>query len=257
MGTDYYNYLLELSFLGTGLHGWQYQPNVPTVQGELLKAVTRLFKVEWVPIVGCSRTDAGVHAEQFFANFKVDKFIEPHKVLKALNGMLPPQIAVKKVRLVELSFNARFAAKGKIYRYLIWNDRVRNPFLLDRAWHIPFRLNLDAMREAAKLFEGEHDFTTFSKNEEGRNPIVKIEYLELKMEENLLEIRVKATHFLRYMVRRIVGTLVEVGLGKIKPSDVERLFSLKDPSKAPYNAKPHGLYLHRVFYNFQNVGEEI
>jgi len=247
MGVNYYNYLLELSFLGTGLHGWQYQPNVPTVQGELLKAITRLFKVEWVPIVGCSRTDAGVHAEQFFANFKVDKFIEPYKVLKALNGMLPPQIAVKQVRLVELSFNARFAARGKIYRYLIWNDKIRNPFLLDRAWHIPFDLDLKAMEEAAKVFEGKHDFTTFAKNDEGRNPIVEVEYLQLHKDSGLIEIRIKATHFLRYMVRRIVGTLVEVGLGRLAPEEVKKLMEMKNPSKAPYNAKPHGLYLHKVF----------
>ena len=247
MGAYYYNYLLELSFLGTGLHGWQYQPNVPTVQGELLKAITRLFKVDWVPLVGCSRTDAGVHAEQFFANFKVDKFIETHKVLKALNGMLPPEVAVKKVSLVDLSFNARFSAKGKIYRYLIWNDRIRNPFLLGRAWHIPFNLDIDAMEEAAKYFEGEHDFTSFAKNEEGRNPVINVEYLQIKKEGNLIEIRIKATHFLRYMVRRIIGTLVEVGKGKLKPQEVEEIMEKRDPKAAPYNAKPYGLYLHRVF----------
>ncbi len=233
--------------MGTGLHGWQYQPNVPTVQGELLKAIGRLFKVEWVPLVGCSRTDAGVHAEQFFANFKVDKYIEPYKVLKALNGMLPPQIAVKNVSLVPLSFNSRFAAKGKIYRYLIWNNRVRNPFLLDRAWHIPFPLDTEAMEEAAKYFVGKHDFTSFAKNEEGRNPVIEVEYLQLQRDGDLIELRIKATHFLRYMVRRIVGTLVEVGLKRLEPQRVKELLELKDPSKVPFNAKPHGLYLHKVF----------
>ena len=247
MASEYHNYLLELSFLGTGFHGWQYQPNVRTVQGELLKAIGRLFKVDWVPLVGCSRTDAGVHAEQFFANFKVDRYIEPYKVLRALNGMLPPEIAVKSVSTVSLSFNARFSAKGKIYRYLIWNSQVRNPFLLDRAWHIPFDLDLPAMEEGARLLVGTYDFTSFAKNEEGRNPVITVEFLQIQKEGDLIEIRIKATHFLRYMVRRIVGTLVEVGKGTLKPMDVKKILEKRDPSLAPFNAKPYGLYLHKVF----------
>jgi len=243
-----YNYLLELSFLGTGLHGWQYQPNVPTVQGELLNAISKLFKVDWVPIVGCSRTDAGVHAEQFFANFKVFKYIEPYKVLKALNGMLPYQIAIKNVQLVDLSFNARFSAKGKIYRYLIWNNPIRNPFLLDRAWHIPFKLNVEAMKEGAKHLIGLHDFTAFAKNEEGRNPLINLEYLQIEKEGDLIKIELKASHFLRYMVRRIVGTLVEVGKGKMEPLKVKEILESKDPKRDPYNAKAYGLYLVKVVY---------
>ncbi|HID79459.1 MAG TPA: tRNA pseudouridine(38-40) synthase TruA [Aquificales bacterium] len=247
MGVSYYNYLLELSFLGTGFHGWQYQPNVRTIQGELLKAIGKLFKVDWVPLVGCSRTDAGVHAEQFFANFKVDKFIEPYKVLKALNGTLPPEIAVKSVSLVPLSFNSRFSAKGKIYRYLIWNSKIRNPFLLDRAWHIPLELNFSAMEEAAKIFLGTHDFTSFSKNDDGRNPVITVEFLQLKREGDLIEIRIRASHFLRYMVRRMVATLVEVGKGGLKVEEVRHILEKKNPRLAPFNAKPYGLYLHKVF----------
>ena len=243
-----FNYLLERSFLGTGFHGWQYQPNVPTIQGELLKAISKLFKVNWVPLVGCSRTDAGVHAEQFFANFKVFKYIEPYKVLKALNGMLPLQIAVKDVRLVDLSFNARFAAKGKIYRYLIWNHPVRNPFLLDRAWHVPFKSNLKAMQKAAQYLVGPHNFSAFAKNEEGRNPFINLEYLQIETEGDLIKIELKASHFLRYMVRRIVGTLVEVGKGRMEPQEVKKILESKDPSKAPFNAKAYGLYLAKVIY---------
>jgi tRNA pseudouridine38-40 synthase len=244
---NYYNYLLELSFLGTAFHGWQYQPNVRTVQGELINAVGKLFKKDWVPVIGCSRTDAGVHAEQFFANFKVDKYIEPPKVLKALNGMLPPEIAVKSVKLVELGFNARFSAKGKIYKYLIWNSKIRNPFLLDRAWHVPFELDLKKMEEAANLLRGEHDFSAFAKNEENRNPIINLECLQIGKDGALIEIRVKASHFLRYMVRRIVGTLVEVGKGRVSLKEVEEFLENKRP--APYTAKAHGLYLERVFYS--------
>ncbi len=241
------NYLLELSFLGTAFHGWQYQPNVRTVQGELLNALCRLFKKDWIPLVGCSRTDAGVHAEQFFANFKVDKFIELYKVKKALNGMLPPEIAVKDVKIAPLGFNARFSAKGKIYRYLIWNSEVRNPFLLGRAWHIPFPLNFEKMVEASKLFEGEHDFSNFAKNEEGRNPVINVEYLQLKKEGELIEIRIKASHFLRYMVRRIVGALVDVGMAKLSAEEIKKALQGK-PLKRNTNAKGYGLYLHKVFY---------
>jgi len=241
-----YNYLLELSFLGTAFHGWQYQPTARTVQGELINAIGRLFKKDWVPLVGCSRTDAGVHAEQFFANFKVDRYIEPQKVLKALNGMLPYEIAVKRVELVDLSFNARFSAKGKVYKYLIWNSRVRNPFLLGRAWHLPFELNVERMEEAARLLIGIHNFSAFAKNEEGRNPIINLELLELKREGELITIRVKASHFLRYMVRRIVGTLVEVGRGRISPQKIKDY--LENKERAPFTAKPYGLYLERVFY---------
>ena len=119
--------------------------------------------------------------------------------------------------------------------------------MLDRAWHIPFELNIEAMKEATEYFVGEHDFTSFAKNEEGRNPIINVEYLQISVSGNLIEIRIKATHFLRYMVRRIVGTLVEIGKGNLKAEDVRRIMEKRDPKTAPYNAKPHGLYLHRVF----------
>jgi tRNA pseudouridine38-40 synthase len=160
--------------------------------------------------------------------------------------MLPYEIAVKRVEPVELSFNARFSAKGKVYKYLIWNSKVRNPFLLDRAWHVPFELNLERMKEAAALLLGTHDFSAFAKNEEGRNPIINLELLELTKEGELITIRVKASHFLRYMVRRIVGTLVEVGRGRISPQAVKDY--LEGRGNAPFTAKPYGLYLERVVY---------
>jgi tRNA pseudouridine38-40 synthase len=171
------------------------------------------------------------------------------QVLKALNGMLSLEIAVKKVQLVDLSFNARFSARGKIYRYQIWNSKIRNPFLLDRAWHIPFELDFEKMVEASKVFIGTHDFTAFSKNEEGRNPVINVESLTLEKKGKLIVIRIKATHFLRYMVRRIVGSLVEVGKGRITIEQLREILESRDPSKAPFNAKPYGLYLEKVFLN--------
>jgi len=143
----------------------------------------------------------------------------------------------------EINTAIDYAGKNKYYRRI--NTTGLNSTFENTA--ILINKSIDAMEEAAKYFEGEHDFTSFAKNEEGRNPVINVEYLQIKKEGNLIEIRIKATHFLRYMVRRIIGTLVEVGKGKLKPQEVEEIMEKRDPKAAPYNAKPYGLYLHRVF----------
>jgi tRNA pseudouridine38-40 synthase len=247
-----FNFLLKLAFVGTEFHGWQYQPPpLKTVQGELIKALRILFKKDWIKIIGCSRTDAGVHAEEFYANFLIDKFIEPSKLLKALNGLLPPSIAVYEVRTVDINFNSRYNATGKVYKYLIWNHPVRNPFLLNRAWHIYQPLDLDLIKEGAQIFIGSHDFSAFSKNEEGKNPIITIENLEISIEDKILIFRIKASHFLRYMVRKIIATLIELGKRNITLEEVKSMLLSRDPSKVPFKAPPYGLYLEKVFLNIR------
>jgi len=237
------NYLLRLAFIGTNFHGWQVQPNLRTVQGELQRALGKIFSQE-VKVTGCCRTDAGVHALDYVANFKVERVFPEDKLLKALNGILPKDIGVCEVKKVSEEFNARYSVKGKIYLYKIWNSEVRNPFLYPFSWQVKKKINVDYLEEILKKFEGVHDFQAFAKIEGEKNTVINLEKVSLRVEGHLIEIRLKASHFLRYMVRRMVGTAVKVVLGVYEDEILEEL--LQGKGKAPYTAPPQGLHLERV-----------
>jgi len=237
------NYLLRLAFVGTNFSGWQVQPKERTVQGELTKALETLFKEE-VKVIGCCRTDAGVHALDYIANFKASKELEPEKILKALNGLLPKDIGIYEVRKVPEEFNARYFVKKKTYLYRIWNSETRNPFLYPFSWQVKREINRKVLERALKKLEGIHDFEGFAKLEEEKNTTINLERIEVSYRENLIEIRLTASHFLRYMVRRIVGTCVKVALGLYPEEILEKI--LKKEIKAPYTAPPQGLHLERV-----------
>ena len=237
------NYLLRLAFVGTNFSGWQIQPNTRTVQGELTKALRTLFKEE-IKVIGCCRTDAGVHALDYVANFKATKEIETEKVLKALNGMLPKDIGVYEVRIVPEDFNARYSVKKKTYLYRIWNSEVRNPFLYPFSWQVKKELNKKLLVKTLKKLEGTHDFEGFAKLEEEKNTVINLEKVEISFKEPLIEIRLTASHFLRYMVRRIVGTCVKIALGFYPEEILEDILHKKE--KAPYTAPAQGLHLERV-----------
>ncbi len=237
------NYLLRLSFVGTNFSGWQVQPGRRTVQGELQRALSEIFGKE-VKLVGCCRTDAGVHALDYVANFKAKKDMEEEKLLKALNGLLPRDIGVCEVRKVDEEFNARYSVRGKVYLYKIWNGEFRNPFLYPFSWHLRKKLDTSLLREVIGKVKGRHDFRAFAKLEEEKNTLIEIEEVSLKERKELIEVRVRASHFLRYMVRRIVGTAVHIALGFYPPVLMEEL--LRGEGKAPYTAPAQGLHLERV-----------
>lgn len=236
------NYVLLLSYVGTHFHGWQIQPNLRTVQGVLKEILQRLFK-EDIKLVGCCRTDAGVHAKEFVANFSAQREIKPGQVLKALNSMLPQDIGIKKAWIQE-GFNARYSVKGKVYLYRILNSHSRDPFLEPFVWRIPKQLDFSIMSETSKLFLGKRDFSAFAKVEEKKNTLIELEDVKLSKLEDLIEIRMRAKSFLRYMVRRIVGSLVQLGLGKISQEDIQSYLLSKEP--CPFTAKAKGLTLERV-----------
>ncbi len=239
------NYLLRLAFVGTNFSGWQIQPNARTVQGELTKALRTLFK-EDIKVTGCCRTDAGVHALDYVANFKATKQMETQKILKALNGMLPKDIGVYEVEVVPKDFNARYSVKKKTYLYKIWNSEVRNPFLYPFSWQVKRKLDKELLVEILKKLEGTHDFESFSKLEEEKNTVINLEKIEISFNEPLIEIRLTASHFLRYMVRRIVGTCVKIALG-FYPKEILQDILFKK-TKAPYTAPAQGLHLEKVTY---------
>ncbi|MEJ5339828.1 MAG: tRNA pseudouridine(38-40) synthase TruA [Aquificaceae bacterium] len=237
------NYVLLLSFVGTRFHGWQVQPDLRTVQGVLKEGVERIFQ-QTVKVTGCCRTDAGVHALEYVANFQAERFIEPETLLKALNSLLPEDMGLRKVWIQE-GFNARYGVKGKIYLYRILNTHARDPFLEPFCWRIPHRLDYDRMLSAVELFIGRHDFSSFAKlDEEEKNTLIEIEELSLRKVDELIEFRVRAKSFLRYMVRRMVGSLVYMGLGKLSHEDIKNY--LDGRGRCPYTAKAKGLTLERV-----------
>ena len=235
------NYMLRLAFVGTNYSGWQIQPDVPTVQGTLKKTLETILSEE-VKLIGCCRTDAGVHAEDYIANFLCSKEMEEFKILRGLNSLLPKDIGVYEVRRVPENFNARYSVKGKVYLYRIWNSEVRNPFLYPFSWHVPRKLDLERIEEAVRTLSGVHDFSGFAKLEDDRNTVIDLS-IELTAEGDLLEIRFRATHFLRYMVRRLVGAIVQLGEGRIPPQSLTDFLKGKS---CPYTAPPQGLTLERV-----------
>jgi len=260
------NLRLIISYDGTDFHGWQRQPNALTVQGCLESAIEKILG-EKVQVHGSGRTDAGVHALYQVANFKTDCFIPCENLLKALNNFLQPTVRVKDIREVPPCFQARHDARSKTYRYRILQAPVASPFLNRYVWHYPFPLDVGRMAQAAKLFEGEHDFTSFAAAEGGAgkesipDDSVAPPKTEMTMVRKVLASRVfcrprtsvlvyevTGNGFLHHMVRNIVGTLVEVGRGKLKPSDMLRILNARDRALAGPTAPAQGLCLVKVSY---------
>ncbi|HIP43332.1 MAG TPA: tRNA pseudouridine(38-40) synthase TruA [Aquifex aeolicus] len=237
------NYLLKLAFIGTNFSGWQVQPKGRTVQGEIQRALGKIFGCD-IKVIGCCRTDAGVHALDYVANFRVEKEFPEEKLLKALNGILPKDIGVYEVKPVDESFNARYSVKGKIYLYKIWNSETRNPFVYPFSWQIKKKIDNVVLERILKKCLGTHDFAGFAKLEEEKNTILELQEIHIELNGPLIEIRLKASHFLRYMVRRIVGTAVKISLGIYDKTLIDEI--LEGKGKAPYTAPPQGLHLEKV-----------
>jgi len=244
---------LTIAYDGTDFHGWQIQAHKPTVQGEIVSVLRRLTQ-ENTQLLGAGRTDAGVHALGQVASFRTQSALSALEFQRALNALLPPTIRIVGMEETGPDFSARWSAKGKIYRYRIYRGRVVPPFLWRYVLHYPFPLDEEAMKLAAARFVGVHDFTSFAAStgseddDKERNMQREIFATELRRTEDGEELwfTVHGRSFLRYMVRKMVGTLLEVGRGKLTPEDIDRLYEMKDRSKSGPTVPPHGLFMVKV-----------
>ena len=240
---------LVLAYDGTDFHGWQVQPDAVTVQGALLTAARRLFEGE-VHVIGASRTDAGVHALGQTVALTAEGEHPPATVQAALNAYLPREIRVVAAAEAPLGFDARRAARGKRYLYLIDNAGVPSPLLLRWAWHVPGALDLGAMRAALGALRGVHDFSAFCAAP-GRDvePTCRVRALHVVRRKSVVAIAIAADRFLHHMVRNIVGSAVEVGRGAQPPAWLAAVLAGRDRTKAGPTAPAHGLVLLRVLYD--------
>jgi tRNA pseudouridine38-40 synthase len=244
---------LTIAYDGTDFHGWQIQANKPTVQGEIVAVLCRLTQ-EYVQLPGAGRTDAGVHALGQVASFRTQSALSAGEFQRALNALLPPTIRIVAAEEIGPDFSARWSAKGKVYRYRLYRGKVVPPLLWRYVLHYPFPLDEEAMKEPAAKFVGLHDFSAFAAStgseddDKERNMEREIYSAELQRTEDREELwfTVHGRSFLRYMVRKMVGTLLEVGRGKLTPPDIDRLYELKDRSKSGPTVPPHGLFMVRV-----------
>ena len=244
------NIKLVLEYDGTNYHGWQSQQGsgVPTIQDALEEALRKLTK-ENIKTVSSGRTDAGVHALGHVANFPTESRIPAAAWAPALNRLLPPDIRILSSEEVPHDFHARFSATGKEYRYHVLLRPAPSALRRNHAWHIDRKLNLTAMRRAAAFLAGKHDFSAFrSAGCSAATPVRKIKKLAItKKGENIIFV-LEADAFLMHMARNIVGTLVEVGLGRFTPDEVKRMLRSRDRTTAGRTAPASGLFLVSVFY---------
>jgi tRNA pseudouridine38-40 synthase len=244
---------LTIAYDGTDFHGWQVQSNKPTIQGEIVSVLRRLTQ-EKLSIYGAGRTDAGVHALGQVASFRTQSTLSAQEFQRALNALLPQTIRIVDAEEVGPDFNARWSARGKTYVYRIYRGKVVPPTLWRYVLHYPFPLNEDAMREAAPRFMGVHDFSSFAAstgsedddNERSMEREIYSSELARSADNQELVFTIKGRSFLRYMVRKMVGTLLDIGRGKLVPDDIERLFELKDRSKSGPTVPPQGLFMVEV-----------
>ena len=249
------NFKLTLQYDGTDFHGWQMQGEQRTVQGELTRVLSVLDGRDAV-VHGSGRTDAGVHAEGQVASVQLRREIEPLKLRAAINGNLARDLRVIKAEAVEEDFHARFSARGKTYLYRIVNAPVISPFHVRYAHHEACSLDCERMREAAQLFQGEHDWTAFSSAQtEAQSRVRTVTELEVtekfdgRADARLVEIKASADGFLRYMVRSIAGALLSVGRGRLSLQDVARAIESGERPLSVVTAPAHGLTLLRVHYD--------
>ncbi len=243
------NFKLTIEYDGTNYLGWQRQAAGPTVQAEIERALATMTGSS-ITLIGAGRTDSGVHALGQVANFRCDTRLDPEPILKGLNSLLPPDIAIRDCRLVPEHFHARFDAKTKIYRYRILNRQTRGAIGRNYAWFIHLPLNLDAMRRAAGCLIGRHDFKAFESTGSPRAHTVRTVLAADWTEApgSCLTFEVEADGFLRCMVRNMVGTLVAVGRGKLAPEDVSAILGSRDRKRAGATAPGRGLFLIEVKY---------
>ena len=249
--------LLHISFLGTNYCGYQIQPNGITIQQRLNEATKALFGYD-CDVVGCSRTDSGVHAYQFCVAVskkginRLETTIPIDRIPQAMAPYLPDDISVLNAELVEESFHPRYDVKYKEYIYKIWNSPQKNPFLQDRTWHYPKKISdeaLDKMNLAASFWIGTHDFSSYMAADSKITDAVRTIYeAEVVRRGDVIEFRVSANGFLYHMVRILTGTLVAVAEGRISPEEITAITAAKNRACAGITVPACGLFLNRVVY---------
>jgi tRNA pseudouridine38-40 synthase len=246
-------YFLQLSYKGTAYHGWQTQPNAIAVQEVLNKALLTYFRKP-IETLGCGRTDTGVHASLFYAHFDLDVIlseIDLEKALKGINSLLPYDIALDNIILVLEKAHARFDATLRSYEYHV--HFKKNPFKSDTSWLIKDHLNIEAMNEAAKIILQYQDFGAFCKSKaDNFTNICSVSKSEWEIKPDGIIYHVSANRFLRNMVRAIVGTLVDVGKGKIEPTTMHQIIQSQNRSVAGASVPACGLFLTDVQYPYIN-----
>ena len=243
------NIRLTIEYDGTNYHGWQIQSAGPTIQGTLEDALQILLRRQ-VHLQGSGRTDAGVHAVGQVANFSCPEGRDPRRLQGGLNALTPDDIVVKGVEVVSDAFDSRRDARRRVYEYRLWNRPWASVFRRRYAWHVPRCLQVSHMCRALPILQGEHDFSSFRAAGCGAaHPVRRIFFNSLREERGDLVYRVEATGYLRHMVRNIVGTLVEIGLGERRAADVQKLLEARDRKLAGPTAPPQGLFLTEVHYD--------
>ena len=246
---DLRNLLLTITYDGKCFHGWQIQQNAYTVQEAFQKALSKIIGSEF-DLKGCSRTDSGVHANMYCLSVKTAHPIPAQRLKAALNRWLPLSIAVMDCVEVDDSFHARYSCKSKEYIYKIWNSEVRNPFLDGYALHYRYKIDENLLNSAAQAYLGSHDFTSFC-TQDSREPgdmTRTVKHFSVTRDGEMVTMKVEADGFLYNMVRIMVGTLLRVQQGKIKPDEIHSIIEKKDRSYAGPTAQACGLYLNKVNY---------
>ena len=242
------NYLLTIRFDGSGYHGWQFQENAVSVQQRVMEAAARMFG-ESLTVNGCSRTDAGVHANRFCCNFKAPREYPCENVIAALNTYLPDDIAVLECEKVAEDFHARFSCKSKEYEYVVWNAPVRDPFLNKKAYHYKYPLDADFLNQQAKQLLGTHDFTCFmAAGSDAKTTVRTMMKADVRREGDKVIFTFGADGFLYNMVRIMTGTLLYIANGKIAPDSIPDIIASKNRLNAGITVPGDGLYLNRIYY---------
>ncbi len=244
-------YRLTVRYDGTDFCGWQRQANGPSVQAALEDALAKVVK-EPVICRGAGRTDSGVHAVGQVVSIRIPREMPEKALVYGVNNHLPESIAVMDASLVDDEFDARHSSSGKLYRYQIWNGKIRSPLHTRDHWHVGYPLDIDAMRRVAQVLVGRHDFRAFRAADCERQTTVRwmkrIDVLTIPSDPSVIHIEVEGTAFLKNMVRILSGTIVSAGRGKLTPETVASLLTSGDRSRAGQTAPANGLLLVRVDY---------
>ncbi|UPM54866.1 tRNA pseudouridine(38-40) synthase TruA [Gottfriedia acidiceleris] len=241
------NYKLVIQYDGGRYKGWQRLGNGEnTIQGKIENVISEMVGRE-VEIIGSSRTDAGVHAFEQVANFKIKENMPEIEIKSYLNRYLPKDISIKEVSIESDRFHSRYNTSAKTYIYKIWNEEYTNPFMRKYSMHVEEKLDLNKIKAAAKYFLGEHDFTAFSNAKSKKKSMVREIYsIDFDKIDGFIQIRISGNGFLYNMVRKIVGTLIEVGAGRLQAETISKIIELKDRAQVSNLADPGGLYLEKI-----------
>ena len=243
------NYKLKISYDGSRYFGWEHQPDRETIQGKIETVLARMVDKDMVDVIGAGRTDAGVHARAMIANVHLDTQMSPDEIRDYANRYLPDDIAILEVREAADRFHARYKAVGKTYQYTCFDGPVKPVF--DRKYYTPLdqELDVEAMQEAAHYLEGKHDYKSFCGNSRMKKSTVRIvDTITVRRRKGYVYLTFHGTGFLQNMVRIMAGTLIEVGLGRVRPAEVEEILEACDRKVAGPTAPAKGLCLLKVDY---------